>query len=239
MELINREESKLSQLFYLDNIPANELVKVDNPGGGECLYTSIINFLRLEFIVKKELYKKDKRNEQRKKFFLPYMVGAQSKITHNSETLLNDGRKLRRMVCDWLSINRYNDFEGMGVSIQDYLIVEQSDDPFLNQFLTKNDKKLPNNIQYDKYLAHMEKPSSYGGPLEVYALGKIFKRSIRVYSSKTMLNSDVVYKDNGAGYNIDNDRPIIAVYHTKSKDHFKTIYPKIINGLEIRGMNYK
>ena len=69
MELINREESKLSQLFYLDTIPSNELVKIDNPGGGECLYTSIINFLRIEFIVKKELYKKDKRNEQKKKIF--------------------------------------------------------------------------------------------------------------------------------------------------------------------------
>jgi len=239
MDLINREESKLSQLFYLDTIPAKELVKIDNPGGGECLYTSIINFLRIEFIVKKELYKKNKRNEQKKKIFLPYMVGTQTTITPNSESLLNDGRKLRRMVCDWLSINRHSDFEGMGVSIQDYLIVEQSDDPFLDQFLTKNDKKLPNNIQYDKYLAYMKKPSSYGGPLEIYALGKIFQRSIRLYSSKTMINGDVVYKDNGVGYNIDNDRPIIAVYHTISNDHFKTIYPKIINGLEIKGMNYK
>ena len=239
MELINREESKLSQLFYLDTIPSNELVKIDNPGGGECLYTSIINFLRIEFIVKKELYKKDKRNEQKKKIFLPYIVGAQTKITRDSETLLNDGIKLRHMVCDWLANNRDSDFEGMDVSIQNYLIVEQSDDPFLDQFLTKNDKKLPNNIQYDKYLSHMAKPSSYGGPLEIYALGKIFKRSIRLYSSKTMLNGDVVYKDNGAGYTIDNDRPIIAVYHTINRGHFKTIYPKVINGLERRGMSNK
>jgi len=239
MNNIDIQESKLSQLFYLDNIPSKELVKVDNPGGGECLYTSIINFLRLEFFIKKELYKKDKRNEQKKKIILPYMIGAQSKITSDSETLVNDGRKLRRMVCDWLEINRNTDFEGMGVSIQDYLIVEQSNDPFLNKFLTKNDKKLPKNEQYDKYLAFMMIPSSYGGPLEIYVLGKIFGRTIKVYSSKTMINGDVVYKDNGAGYSIENDRPIIAIYHTKSKEHFKTIYPKEINGLEIKGMNYK
>ena len=133
--ILDRQISKLNNIFELDNIPNNAIVKVDNPGAGECLYTAITNYLRIEFIMKKYIYKLEK-NKVSNMLYLPQLTSKSSKINNGEDTIQTIGRELRKMVCDWLEINGDLDYYETGKTLKQYLLDEDAiGDKVENSFL--------------------------------------------------------------------------------------------------------
>ena len=233
MELLNRQVPNLNNIFTNDHIPNNNVVKVDNPGGGECLYTSLVNFIRIEFIVKKHLYKRG-RGAVDKKIYLPYLISATNKIHEDGETLLDEGRYLRLMVCRWLKMHGDDIYGETGKKIKEFIFDPDEDDAFINIFLTKDEKDtLSLDKKYKKYIKYMARPASYGGVCEIYALGHLLKRNIKLYKQ-----GFGEYRYSGVGYYLDEyvELPIIGIYHVVSENHYKSLYPKKIGECEIKSM---
>ena len=164
------------------------------------------------------------------------------KLHKDSETLLDEGRYLRLMVCRWLVKNRNMEFNGMGKTIKEFLfdpdeINGENDDDIIKAHFGTNDKSLTLDEKFKKYINLMKQPGTYGGTCEFYALGHILKRNIKCYRQDER-GTVREYGLSGIGFNnIEfNDRPIIGIYHNTIGTHFKTLYPKEIDGCRILGM---
>tara|TARA_Y100000389_G_C17466048_1_gene525641 strand:+ start:1197 stop:1928 length:732 start_codon:yes stop_codon:yes gene_type:complete len=235
--ILDRQISKLNNIFELDNIPNNAIVKVDNPGAGECLYTAITNYLRIEFIMKKYIYKLEK-NKVSNMLYLPQLISKSSKINNGEDTIQTLGRELRKMVCDWLEINGDLDYYETGKTLKQYLLDEDAigdkvENSFLGNFLTKKEMK-PELIEdnYKKYIRYMRKNTSYGGPIEIFAIANVLGRNIKAYKQL----HDTYNFTGQAAILGENEQPIIGIYHTMGGNHWKTLYPKKINSIDIVGM---
>ena len=237
MELINSQIPNLNNIFKDDIVSNSKIVKIDNPGGGECLYTSIVNFIRVEFLVKKHLYKMGLGaiDKSKSNLYLPYMLGSNTKINDGGLTLKEEGRYLRDMVCKWLKVHGDDIYAGTEKKIKEFILDPDEDDDFIDNFLSRDDKVLLSiDKKYKKYLEYMSKPSSYGGVCEIYSIGKLLRRNIRLYNQ----TDTGEYRSTGVGFYSDEYKeiPTIGIYHTVLKNHYKTLYPKKTGNIEIGGM---
>ena len=233
MERLDRQIVDMEDLF-LDHpglkIDNGQVVKVDNPGQGACFFTSVVNYLRIEHFVKKHLYKKQKIDII-DDIYIPYLNGNSIKFGGN--TLIEDAKLLREMVCNWLSVNKDTVFmrDDLGVkTFKEFLTDRDEDDPFLSNFLTKRElRTLSDDQKYTKYIKYMRNYGSYSGPMEAHAIGRILNRNLTIFAQGKHRGVDHHYYYStsvGLGVPEYRDKPAIGVYHTMGRNHYKTLYPK-------------
>jgi len=200
-----------SQIFDTHQLKIGDVYDIENPGGGHCLFYTVIVYLRIELLVHNARMRREQLIEIRHmmnnsdKFNIGFIgvgcdewgdcspesglgdpvLGPNSSVCQPTNTsLYEDSMKLRECVCNWLDANLLVPMSESGETFFDAILYDQLPNIREKPPINQEEiKKWETNI-VDKYIQNMRKYSEWGGQIEILAISRVLKRDIRAFVIK-------------------------------------------------------